>query len=353
MTRDVDVPASGNVARSGRLHPIVFVGLCLLVVAVMLATKGRRHVDLPALLQLHSDPWAKLGAQWSFLYGSPLNPLIGYALGIKSVAAIRAFYTDLAIGAWMIVPLVYYIRNPIQGRTALYLYCLTPISFVLISWLGKSDSLLLASYAIVFFSRRPAIYALGICLSVLAHKEQGLIIVALHLLLQRKYNVMMITAAATGVVAGLIMHTWYQHYLPIVPATRMDFFLSTNARAIKLNSVEIPIEAFSVFGAFWLPLWRHAIAISGVRRYKLLIACVVAVFLPFATYDYTRVAAMLALPVYFHVIEFWVVDENASAAEACGLKAGMLAPLLLIAFMAAMNCQADGFLNKCDCYLHD
>jgi hypothetical protein len=346
--------AADRSAQRQRSHPIAFGALCALAVVATLIIKGRLHVDQPEMLLLHNNPWGRFGADWeSYLYGSLLNPFIGFFLGIKTAGAIRAFYTDLAVAACMIIPVAYYIRNPVWGKTALYLYCLTPLSFVLISWLGKSDPFLLASYAIVFFFRWPAIQALGIGLAVLAHKEQSLIIISLHLLLQRKHSFATIAATAIGVMTALAVHKWYQHYLPVVPRTRLAFFLSTNAQALKLNGPEIPIEVFSVFGVFWLPLWRHFAAVSGARRYKLLAACAVAVLLPLTTYDYTRVAAMLALPIYLHVIDFWVVERDATAAEACGLKEGMLIPLLLIAFMAATHCQAYGFLNNCDCLLHN
>jgi hypothetical protein len=320
--------------------------LSLLAVLSVFLIKGRYYIDFDELLALQRNPWAVLRPDRSFLYGSILGFFAGHLLHVRGVSNTEHFYNVLAACACIVVPALYYYRDRARGAAALYLFYLTPIPFLLISWLGKSDSLVVIFYAVLFTARRGVIHALSVFLLVLAHKEQGIVIVALHWLLQYGRRPAVDPLALMAVAAALAVHAWYQSHLPVVPHGRLDVLIESARSAFFENRKSAPMEVFSIFGLFWLPLLHCFSAVDRMSRYRLLIACAAAVFLAMVTIDCTRVGVMVALPVYFFVIEYWLVERGATVAEACGIDARLQLPLLFIAFLVATDCRWSGLCSQ-------
>ena len=326
------------------VKPLHFMLLALLIVWMLRITKGYQYIDLQELAILHTNPLSIIRPSRQFLYGSILSVWLGYAFGVQSLSAICSYYTILTVLSCLTVLLSFYFRYPQKTIQILLLFMLTPLSFSLFSWTGKSDPLLIMGYVLVFFSRRPVVVLLGVLVMVLSHREQGLIVLAAHRLLWPSASRESDLAVIGGVVIALVLHATYQYFLPVVPRSRISVVEESGLLAARENLAlrSIPMEIFSIFGLFWLFIWHSILRQQKATKIRLLVVVCVACMVPFVTFDFTRVGVICALPAYFLVVNDFLECSDLRSSTWWGMDKISIIPLVILAITTATDCRNGG-----------
>jgi hypothetical protein len=168
------------IRRAIQAKAALFYGLYLVVAFVFWRV---RYIDIPSLITMHQHPFV-LGSEASFLHGSPLGPLIGYFLHVEGKWPVHLFYSIFV--AITLVAIFFFVRSIAkkdQHKTFLLLavLSLSPLFHVLYSWIGKSDALLVLAYLAFVASSTLVLESGAAFFLLLAHREQALVILALHL----------------------------------------------------------------------------------------------------------------------------------------------------------------------------
>jgi hypothetical protein len=292
--------------------------------------------------------WVNLTAEGvrpvrQFLLTNALYNLFGHAVTVAAggkrlpFAAYSAM--SIALMAFSFAVLIgWSIKNLGVPRASIFLGCLslTTLDYTLVHWGGKTDALVVAVYTIVFFGRRDwRVLALGFGTLVMLHREQALALALIHcvvLFLEDRLPVRQLAGVAVGVVVGALAVQGYLHHYALDHVTnRLDYLVADSGLRV-VDAARKAIDnlgagvATVLFGAWWL-LFR----MTADRRTWLVLglALIVAAGVPIFTYDYSRVANVLAMPVSFVLAERVTREWR----EGTGLPASAVAILAVIALL--------------------
>lgn len=261
--------------------------------------------DIPDLIQLHANPFEILVAEKrQFLHGSLANILLGWFLGAKTEAQIRLLYAaifSLSMGMLVYCALKKY-QNPKSAILFLLVLCASPIVHVLTTWLGKSDSLLLIGYMLLYFMDTHVLISAGAFLIVLAHKEMGIIVLAFHMAISNERK---ISPVLVGLVIGALAHALYMKELPSLPASRLDYLIA-NYDHIKNYFFER--LGYNLWGAF-VPFFVFAF-IKNLLSIKAMTMSLAAFVIAMLASDFVRVYTMLSVPIFFSVSERFAIKDH-------------------------------------------
>lgn len=278
--------------------------LAFLMLPALVWLYGWRTIDTIEWRAITAAPFAvSLDPSQQFLYGSPFTFLLGWYYERQGLSFDHAFVVVHGIG------LIFFGCALVRCLTALcsasgraagvIVLAGSPLLFVVLTWIGKSDTYLLAFYLLLVSSKSPLMQSALAVLMLACHRELGLAVLLSHGMLRGQ--ALPITA---GVAAGLAASFAFTHgLLDSVPSSRFDFMLA-NARSLLRGIAANPFTyAVAALGPFWLYLLRPSM-LAASRLGVLALAGMLAA----VTFDFTRVFVIVATPLLL-VLTVEVVDE--------------------------------------------
>jgi hypothetical protein len=265
---------------------------------------GWRTIDTVEWRALTAAPFAvSLDPSQQFLYGSPLTFLLGSYYIHQGLDFAAAFAVVHGLGLIFFAGALFRCLTTLcstDGRAAgAIVLAGSPLLFVILTWIGKSDTYLLAFYLLLLSTRSPVMQALLAVLMIASHRELALAMLFAHVLLRGQAR-----PIGAGVAAGLAGSLGFIYVLlDAVPASRIDFMLA-NATSLATRVMRHPFTyLIAALGPFWLYLFRPS-ALSTARIVVLAMAAVLASL----TLDFTRVFVLASAPLLLLLTEE-VVDE--------------------------------------------
>ncbi len=302
----------------------LFYALSALVILAAFAVDGHPRLEIGySLLEAFRHPFQNLlPASDQFLYGSPLVLWLGFVFEVESVRGLW-----LLSAGMLAVSLLCVLRSiATSSLTALQRYRFFLAFFagstlsVFLEWLGKSDCLLLLGYALVFFrAERRAWLVLGAVVMTLAHVEQALLLLGMHLVLRwpdAEARRPAQLACATWLGTALAYELAKRATGLTLDATR-DVWLANTALEFLGRLVSAQSEAFltllvallSLCGAGWLFVGHWFVEAHTAERLRLLSVIAVAFLVTCATHVTVRVATVLGWPLLAHAAERWARSD--------------------------------------------
>jgi hypothetical protein len=254
--------------------------------------------DVPAIYQfLLSNFIYNIGGHWL------TSALGGGAISIRSFKVTMLLVATACYFCFVLSSLLAYGSE----RAAIFLGCLalTTLDYTVFHWIGKPDPFLVVTYGAVFFLRQSAVAAAaGFFLLTGFHPEQAVVIAVIHVLIlwyEKCERLAVLGGIAAGVIAALGVYLWYKSSISV--GQRMDRL--DVARALFwisygyfFNNWYIALVTV-LFGVWWLAIkkmtesWRAFLYFgSGI---------VLVTGISAATFDFSRVANLLSMPVSFYL----------------------------------------------------
>jgi len=213
---------------------------------------------------------------------------------------------------------------------AFLLLSISPFWLVGVSWLGNSTVTVIALYVALLLAPGRILPGLIAAALICAHREQGVIILVLHVLL-RQPDRWTLVSLAIGTGAGLGLAALYFANLTAPVYDRRALTLYYVGDALRFNFAQPASLILLSLNWFWLVIgfawlarmltWRDGLALmSGLG-------------VTFLMSDNTRVALLVSMPLIFSLIE--------RVATRAGPEVMKVAPLLLI--LGLVQAQRLGF----------
>ena len=302
--------------------------LALLMLPVLVWLYGWRTIDTVEWRTITAAPFAvSLDPSQQFLYGSPLTFLLGSYYEHQGLDFEAAFVVVHGIGLVFFASALFRCLTTLcssSGRAAgVIVLAGSPLLFIVLTWIGKSDTYLLAFYLLLVSTRSPVMQALLAVLMMACHRELALAILFAHVLLRGNA-----WPVAAGAAAGLAASFGFVYlFLETVPASRLDFLLA-NAGDLAARVARHPFTYLvAALGPFWLYLFRPS-SLTATRVIVLAIAAVLASL----TFDFTRVFVLASTPLLLLLTEEVVRELRTSGGMLLwGHRIG-LGALALLAF---------------------
>lgn len=278
--------------------------LATLMLPTLVWLYGWRTTDTVEWRTMTAAPFAvSLEPSQQFLYGSPLTFLLGSYYRHQGLDFETAFVVVHGIGLIFFAAALFRCLTTqcsAGGRVAgAIVLAGSPLLFVILSWIGKSDTYLLAFYLLLVGTRSPVMQALLAVMMIACHRELALAMLFAHVVLRGNAR-----PIGAGVVAGLAGSLGFIYFLlDAVPASRIDFMLA-NAAALATRVMRHPFTyLIAALGPFWLYLFRP----SSLTTARVLVLAMSAV-LASLTLDFTRVFVLASTPLLLLLTEE-VVEE--------------------------------------------
>lgn len=260
-----------------------------------------------------------------FLYGSPFIFLLGAYYQRQGLDFVTAFVVVHGLGLVFFGYALFRCLTQLcstTGRAAgAIVLAGSPLLFVVLTWVGKSDTYLLAFYLLLVTTRSRLTMAILCVLMVGCHRELALAMLAAHVLLRGS-----VAAVALGAAIGTAGTFAYTHLLlTSVPSSRFDFVLA-HVRDVVRGVIAHPVvHVAATLGPFWIYLCRPA-AFTVARVVVLGMAAVLAC----VAYDFTRVFIIAATPLLLVLTEEVVAElREMGSVRLFGRRVGLGALSLL------------------------
>lgn len=254
---------------------------------------GWRTIDTVEWRTITAAPFTvSLDPAQQFLYGSPLTFLLGSYYQTQGLGFEHAFAVVHGLGLVLLAVALFRALTALcstGGRAAgAIVLAGSPLLFVVLTWIGKSDAFLLAFYLLLVSSSSRVMQALLCVLMMGCHRELALAMLAGHVLLRG--NGPAVTAGAA--LGTLVSLTFTNVLLDPVPVSRLAFALGHTRELLGTVAAHPFTHLVATLGPFWLYVCRpsaldarRAIVLGGA----LLLACL--------AYDFTRVFVIAATPL--------------------------------------------------------
>jgi hypothetical protein len=301
-----------------------------LLAAIFVAAYGIRTTDVAEFQIIASAPFhVGLPPDHQFLYGSPLTFFLGGYYLHHGLPPGAAFAVVQIIGAALLLvgfkaALESRVAPVARGAVTVVLLS-SPLLFVLSSFVGKSDTYLLAFLFLLTATESRATSAVLAALTVLCHRELGGAVLLSYALLHRDRRGAILLG---GSAAALAITIYTQVLLSQAPSSRLDYAV-LHAGPIWHNVLAHPLlHVVFTFGPFWLfvvtrrrfpPAWTAVAALAFV--------------LAAATADFTRVFVIVAAPLLFEIaaqVGAEVTDGGGLVVGAWHWSAAALWPLVFV-----------------------
>jgi hypothetical protein len=303
--------------------------LSIFLVPALIWLYGWRTIDTVEWRTITAAPFSvDLDPEQQFLYGSPLTFLLGSYYRHQGLGHVHAFVVVHGLGLVFFAAALFRCLTQLCGATGraagLIVLAGSPLLFVVLTWIGKSDTYLLAFYFLLLTTRSPVMIALLCVLMIGCHRELALAMLIAHLIL-RGASAPVLIGAAAGVAASV---GFTRFMLTAVPASRIDFLIG-HARELLDGVRSHPIVYLAAtLGPFWLYAIRPSIL--NVRRVAVL---VIAFALACLAFDFTRVFVIAATPLLLLLTEEVVAELRQTGGVRLWGRAvtlGLLWPLALL-----------------------
>jgi len=281
----------GALERAAR-HPWI-------VLALFAAIYGVQTTGLPQFRIAAPAPFTTmLGPDDQFNYGSPLTLVLGSYYIHHGIPDAWAFAIVNTIGLlFCAAALEAYVSRrfpPDRRGTALLVAMTSPLLFVLLSWVGKSDPYLIAFFLLSSLTPSAGTRALLCACAVLCHQTLG----AAILLAGLCFEPAPWRSVVAGVLAGEALVWLYAHVLlTSVPVSRAEYALDHLRELATILWRHPALHLWATLGPFWVFAIGQRRLITGTRT----LVFAAAVALAAASFDFTRVFVIIAFPLVLDV----------------------------------------------------
>jgi hypothetical protein len=278
--------------------------LALLILPAVVWLYGWRTTDTVEWRTITAAPFAvSLDPAQQFLYGSPFTFLLGSYYQHQGLTFDAAFAVVHGVGLVLFGCAMFHALTTLcsaSGRAAgAIVLAGSPLLFVVLTWIGKSDTYLLAFYLLLVSTHSPLTQSILAVLMIACHRELATAMLIAHSILHGP-RISITAGAAVGLACSFAFTSML---LDSVPASRFEFMLA-NARQLLRNAAAHPLTYLAAaLGPFWLYVARPT-ALSAGRVAVL----VMAIALATVAYDFTRVFVIVATPLLL-VLTREVVEE--------------------------------------------
>lgn len=268
-----------------------------------------RAPNASVIASIAADPFSppELG-RGSFLLSSPLGPLVSWAIGARDDASflfVQGVLTVLAV-----IGVAHLVRrwhgDTVARLLLIALFC-SPLSNLLVGWIGQPDPFTVAGATLVVAGPRWACLVGGLTLGF-NHFEQGVFIVGAAAVLRRADAPVLVALAGLG-AGKLGLEGFHAAFDIDASEDRLAYLRAAGIeRHLIATFTNLPTLVFSVLGVMWAPfLWfltnverRRALTV-GVLQFGLLVPVAL-------TFDSSRVWALVSWPVVVHVLMRLALD---------------------------------------------
>ena len=255
---------------------------------------GIRFADVDEFRAITANPYVvNVQPQYQFLYASPLTFFLGSYYQHHAIDPGTSFLIVAALGLVLLAAaaqrwVAAEFDRP-DRPVAWLVLCSSPLLFVVLFWVGKSDVYLLAFFLLLAASASPVTRAILAALVVLCHGELGAAVLVGYALLTPLDWRSVVAGLGVGESALFI----YTHrLLSAVPLSRSAYAFSHLSDLASVFWAHPILHLVAALGPFWLYVAaRRQIAIAET----LVLAAAFA--LSVLSYDYTRVFVIVSLPL--------------------------------------------------------
>ena len=273
--------------------------LAIFLVPALVWLYGWRTIDMVEWRTITAAPFSvTLEPEQQFLYGSPLTFLLGSYYQHQGLGYMHAFVVVHGLGLVFFAYTLFRCLTRLCGTTGraagLIVLASSPLLFVVLTWIGKSDSFLLAFYFLLLTTESPVMVAILAVLMIACHRELAIAVLIAHAILRGAIPYV-VAGAAIG-VAGSFIFT--RLLLTSVPVSRLDYLIG-HFRELLGGVMSDPIvHLAATLGPFWLFVIRPSM--FNVRRVAVL---AMAFGLACISFDFTRVFIIAATPLLLILTE--------------------------------------------------
>jgi hypothetical protein len=278
--------------------------LALLMLPALVWLYGWRTIDTVEWRTITAAPFAvSLDPSQQFLYGSPFTFLLGWYYERQGLTFDASFVVVHGLGLVFFASTLFHCLTVLcsaRGRAAgVIVLAGSPLLFVVLTWIGKSDPFLLGFYLLLVCSKSPLTQALLAMSMIACHRELAAAILVAHAILHGPSRA--IAAGGLAGLAGSFVFTFF--LLESVPASRFEFMLANAAGLLRRAAAHPLTYLVASLGPFWLYVARPS-ALTARRTVVLAMAASLAA----VTFDFTRVFIIVSTPLLL-VLTREVVDE--------------------------------------------
>jgi len=241
---------------------------------------------------------------------NPLLPVIAFYLGLSSSVAFNILCFAILIGGFLLFALLtahHWGTAPALVFSSLLIT--SPLTTVLLTWLGTPDGLTLVLAVPFLFTQSSLLVFFLSILGITNHPAFGIAVIEiliLRLAAQDNVKLKHVLASGTGLVAGYGLVRLFLSVNQIEIFSRTDFMLLKDlSEWTKMNALNFPMTMTSLFNIQWLILLLCLVIFSRKDRvfYSLvLVSLLVNYGITFFTLDTTRVFSLLSWGVFFECI---------------------------------------------------
>jgi hypothetical protein len=274
-----------------------------LLAALFIALYGLRTTDVQEFRIVSTSPFRMdLPENRQFLYSSPFTFFIANYYGHHGLDPKAAFVVVQLVGACLFALSVHRVMtatlDPAAYGPAITILFTSPLLFVLISFVGKSDPYLIGFFLLLTIAESPATVALLAGAMALCHSEMGAAILAAYLCLHRPGWKPVVAGLAVG---EAIVWTYTHLLLAPPPESRASYAIAHFGDAWQVFLHYPLLHLAGTFGVFWIYAARR---LTTAR-----IAVVVfALALAIVAQDFTRAFVLVSIPLLLDVSREAAVD---------------------------------------------
>ena len=269
---------------------------------------------------------------------NPLLPVVAFYLGLSSPAAFNILCFAILTGAFLLFALLSSkCWGPASALIFSTLLITSPLTTVMLTWLGTPDGLTVALTVPLLFAHSSLLMSF---LSILgATNHPAFMITAIEILVLRwaaqdgiKFK--HILASGVGLAAGYGLTRLYLTVYQIEIVSRTDFMLLMDTSEwLKMNALNFPMSLSSLFSIHWLILILCLIMFFKKDRvfYSLVLGFLLVNYgFTFFILDTTRIFSLLSWGVLFECIFHSYKLAGAETSEGTEVQKQFLQSLVLI-----------------------
>lgn len=254
----------------------------------------------------------------AYLLSSPLGAAVASALHLDGALAFVLLHLGVVlVSSFGVVLLVRRRFGDLAARVTLVALFCSPLSNLLLTWLGQPDAFTFASASALVVLRSPLLLLAAAAVLGVNHFEQGVFIVlaaaALRVKEERRNAVAVAGAMVLGLVAGRLALLAYHHRYAITSGgVRWDVATTLGLSFFFAGFAKnFPAWLFSIFNALWVFL--TAVYLRHRRELLVPLGVLVAFVLPaLVSFDQTRVYALVTWPVVLWTV-LWACRNEEEA----------------------------------------
>ncbi|MEA3020355.1 MAG: hypothetical protein QOI47_1879 [Actinomycetota bacterium] len=281
---------------------------------------------------------AHLPRSGTYIESSPLGPAIAHALGAdRTSSAYASLHLVIVIVCVAIAVLAVARRfGAMAGRLSVAAIFASPLSNLLLTWLGQPDPMTLAGGVLAAVSTSPALLFAAAAIVAFNHQEQAVVMLAGVLVVRHTVGDLRVrqgAAVIAGIVVGAIGIALFKWHFGIEGSRFAAAGRHGPADLLRDFGATWPVVLLASFGATWLivvGLGRHLPA-----RGRLVLGTVIAgmMVISIFTLDTTRVFSIVSMPVVIVLIGYASTTVSRPALERIllvAVAAGLLYPHVVV-----------------------